>query len=154
MNIFVTNKCAVKSAEYLDDKRVIKMVLESAQLLSTAINEGGGKAPYKSTHINHPCSVWTRTSRDNYLWLLRHFVALCAEYEMRYNKQHKCCKFFKPFIFGMIYVPKGKQTEFVNVTTYKEDSNVFNAYKNYLNDKWINDVRKPTRYMEPINVTL
>ena len=75
MNIFVTHLDPVKCAQNLDDKRVIKMILESAQMLSTSINVSGGKGPYKTTHVNHPCSVWVRSSNANYYWLLNHFQA-------------------------------------------------------------------------------
>lgn len=75
------------------DKHVIKMILESAQLLSTAHHVLDGNSAregiYKPTHINHPCSIWVRDSQYNYVWLWWHFDALCREYEYRYNKLHK-----------------------------------------------------------------
>jgi len=91
MNIFVTDPCPKKSAEYLDTKRVNKMILESAQLLSTALREHGyiGNDIYKSTHKNHPSNVWTRKSRENYKWLLKHFEALALEYYKRRKVMHK-----------------------------------------------------------------
>ena len=57
MNIFVLHPMPDIAARMQCDRHVVKMTLETAQMLSTAINELGGQAPYKSAHINHPCSV-------------------------------------------------------------------------------------------------
>lgn len=143
MNIFASSSNPEESAAYLDDKRVIKMVLESAQLLSTAINECGGRGPYKTTHKNHPCSVWCRTTSANYNWLLEHFKALCSEYSKRYNKIHKCEVLLAEFKRGINLIPSGKLTTFPNCTIFKEISNPEEAYKKYLDYKWQNDKRIP-----------
>lgn len=140
MNIFVTNPSPVVSAQYLDSKRLIKMVLESAQLLSSSmhlLNIPG--APYKLTHKGHPCTVWTRTSRANFLWLIEHFRALCEEYTLRYGKTHKCFQYYNTFLDASYSVPDGPLTPFVNVTIYPEVENVFEAYKKHLHNKWEND---------------
>lgn len=84
MNIFAVDRNPVVAARALCDKHVVKMVLESAQNMST-INGG----PYRPTHANHPCVVWAR-KRTNYEWLAKHALALCAEYTERYHKVHKC----------------------------------------------------------------
>ena len=65
MNIFVLDNDPFKAAEYQCDKHVVKMVLETAQLLCSAHET----APYKRTHYNHPCAIWTRSSLSNYMWL-------------------------------------------------------------------------------------
>ena len=87
MNIFMLDQDPVKAAQHHADKHVIKMILESAQLLCTAINHHHGKQvmPYKTTHLNHPCSLWVRESRDNALWLVELTEALNAEYRYRYR---------------------------------------------------------------------
>lgn len=92
MNIFVINLDPVKAACQLHDKHVNKMVLESAQLLCTTRRLLGDTNPnlYKIAFQNHPCTIWTRQSKENYLWLLDHFNALCGEYTYRYFKHHKC----------------------------------------------------------------
>ena len=110
MNIFYTDTCPVKSAQALCDKHVVKMPLESAQMLCTAhrvlalgttadgypIDYGDSElrfdklGMYKSTHYNHPSSVWTRKSFHNYKWLFNHYLALCLEYQYRYTRVHKC----------------------------------------------------------------
>jgi hypothetical protein len=92
MNIFRVHDNPVASAMMLSDQHVIKMILESAQLLSTAHWVLDGHcAAYKSTHVNHPSAVWVRESRANYDWLFRHFEALINEHMFRYghNRAHK-----------------------------------------------------------------
>lgn len=142
MNIFVSNPCPIKSAQALDNRRVIKMILESTQLLSTAINFYGGKAPYKSTHINHPCSIWTRTSKANAHWLLDHLKALCNEYTSRYNKVHKCVEYINTLEDMVNIIPDGSLTEFKNCTNFKDIDDVFLAYQVALADKWEQDTLK------------
>ena len=112
MNIFYVDSDPIKAAQSLVDKHCIKMVLESAQLLSTAhrLLDGeefigktktGRKAKrwklydsredvlYQATHINHPSAVWCRKSVENYNWLADHLHALLQEYTHRYGKKHK-----------------------------------------------------------------
>ena len=93
MNIFILDTDHYKNAMAHCDKHVVKMIIEYAQLLSTAHNVLDGiKSPegiYKSTHINHPCAVWARKTDTNYIWLYQLFCALCNEYTHRYNKNHK-----------------------------------------------------------------
>jgi hypothetical protein len=110
MNIFYLDHNPKVAAQAMTDKHVVKMILESAQLLSTAHRVLDGEAEvqlskngrrltryshptlddvlYKSTHINHPSGVWARESKANYLWLYKHFVELCLEYTARYHKVH------------------------------------------------------------------
>lgn len=85
MNIFVLDNDPMVAAKHQCDKHVVKMVLETAQMLCTAYDE----APYKPTHRNHPCSIWARQTKENYLWLIIHGLALAEEYTERYGKVHK-----------------------------------------------------------------
>jgi hypothetical protein len=154
MNIFATSICPIESAKYLDDKRVVKMVLETAQILSTVINLKcvNNIVVYKSTHVNHPCSVWARESVGNYHWLLSHFEALCDEYTLRYSKVHKCEQY--KGLFRAAKFPKTMpkhQTRFVNCAanksigvSFKDVENVQSAYQQYMNVRWENDKRLPT----------
>ena len=87
MNIFVLDESPVVSAKYACDKHVVKMILESAQMLCAVHPEG--TAPYKRSFYNHPCTKWVRESARNYEWLLLHAYALCDEYTRRYGKVHK-----------------------------------------------------------------
>ena len=86
MNIFVLDRNPIHAAQQACDQHVIKMILESAQMLCSAFPKG--TAPYKRTHYNHPCSVWARQSLENYQWLLAHAFALAEEYTHRYGKVH------------------------------------------------------------------
>jgi len=86
LNIFVLSKDPVKAAKMQCDQHVVKMTLETAQLLCSPFKPG--VAPYKRTHFNHPCSVWVRESEGNFLWLCRHGLALAEEYTYRYQKRH------------------------------------------------------------------
>jgi len=113
MNIFYIDKDPVQAAIWAVDRHCVKMILESAQLLSTAhrvldgveiegksktgrkarrwvLNDAREDVLYSATHINHPSAVWCRQSVQNYEWLVEHFFALIMEYNYRYDKQHKC----------------------------------------------------------------
>ena len=95
MNIFFIDKCPVISAMQLCDKHVVKMVLETAQMCSTAIHEFGfGDEPllnniYKSAYKNHPMTVWVRENEANMLWAVLHGLSIGREYKYRYGKDHK-----------------------------------------------------------------
>jgi hypothetical protein len=101
MNIFFLSEDAFEAARMQVDKHVVKMILESAQLLSTAHRVlDGDPLPdirqeelfYRATHKNHPCAKWARESVENYNWLVDHFDALLCEYTHRYNKEHACAR--------------------------------------------------------------
>lgn len=95
MNIFAVDIDPQKAAIHLHDKLVVKMILESAQLICTTRHLFGDKNPilYKPCFINHPCTKWIRESVNNYIWICKHFKALCEEYTYRYGKSHTCEKF-------------------------------------------------------------
>lgn len=92
MNIFILDTDYRKAAQYHNDKHVVKMILESAQLLCNVHHVNGNPqrltAPYKATHLNHPCSIWARESQMNYVWLVKFALELCKEYTHRYYKIH------------------------------------------------------------------
>ena len=116
MNIFFVHSNPLIAAQSLVDRHVVKMVLETAQLLSTAhrvldgteyvgqsnsgrkakrwrlANDNNDQLMYQATHINHPSAVWCRQSNNNYNWLFNHFVGLMDEYQYRYGKSHACAK--------------------------------------------------------------
>lgn len=92
MNIFVLSTDPRQAARDQCNKHVVKMILESAQLLCTALHINGidkSHLPYKPTHVKHPSTLWTATSDDNMAWLWAHAIELCAEYTRRYKKKHK-----------------------------------------------------------------
>ena len=91
MNIFYLDKCPEKAARLQYNKHVVKMILESAQMLCTAhhcIMGEDADVPYKPAHRNHPSTIWARQSGENYTWLYRHMMELGKEYEKRYSKKH------------------------------------------------------------------
>ena len=112
MNIFILDKDPIKAAQLQCDKHIVKMIVESAQMLSTAHRVLDGKLSkrlsksgktkvkywsfddhreqvlYKAVHVGHPCTVWTMKSNNNYNWHYCHFIALCEEYRYRYGKTH------------------------------------------------------------------
>tara|TARA_R110000851_G_scaffold95852_1_gene208060 strand:+ start:1454 stop:1945 length:492 start_codon:yes stop_codon:yes gene_type:complete len=94
MNIFYLDSDPVVAANMMCDKHVVKMILESAQMLSTAhrVLDGDEYADkvglYKLAHKNHPSTIWVRSSPLNYDWLWSHMKALMCEYTDRYNKHH------------------------------------------------------------------
>jgi hypothetical protein len=89
VNIFVLDTDHQKCAEYYVNRHCVKMVLETAQLLSGVHWMEGKSAPYKLSHKNHPCSIWARTCIENYKWLCQLGIAISKEYTYRYNKIHK-----------------------------------------------------------------
>lgn len=92
MNIFVLDTDPIKSAVYHNDKHVVKMVLETAQLLCGVhhmTEQVTEQVPYKLSHKNHPCSIWARECLENYVWLCDLGMELSKEYTHRYGKVHK-----------------------------------------------------------------
>lgn len=90
MNIFYLDHDPCEAARMQCDRHVVKMILETAQLLSTAHAELDGESPaYKPTHKNHPSAVWVRSSAAAYRWAWRHLEALGHEYTRRYGNVHK-----------------------------------------------------------------
>jgi hypothetical protein len=89
MNIFYLHEDPLKAAEDLCDQHVLKMGIESAQMLSTAHWMNASTAPYKKAHVNHPSTIWTRSSKSHYDWLIEHAKGIFKEYTKRYGKQHK-----------------------------------------------------------------
>ena len=103
MNIFYLDKCPDKAARLQYNKHVVKMILESAQMLCTAHHCYGDKdqvenVPYKQAHLNHPSTVWTRRSKSTYMWLYNHMMALGDEYTKRYGKTHLSITKCKDFL--------------------------------------------------------
>jgi hypothetical protein len=132
MNIFFLDYDTKKCAEYHCDKHVVKMILETAQLLCGTHWIIGSEAPYKLSHKNHPCAIWTRESLSNYLYLCDLGLELCKEYTYRYGKRHKSqdiiewCLIHKPNIsdLGFTTPPTAMPDE------YKVES-VVESYRNY-----------------------
>ena len=143
MNIFYLHKNPYKAAQYQYNKHVVKMILESAQMLCTAHHcygsaEQQANVPYKQAHLNHPSTVWARQSRETYMWLYYHMIGLGNEYTKRYNKQHltitKCGEFLSTppkYIQDNEWVqpPQAMPDE------YKDDCSVKAYWNYYIGDK-------------------
>lgn len=88
MNIFYLDTNPVNAARMLCDKHVVKMTLETAQILCT-VRHGAEWATYKPTHAKHPSVLWAGSSAYAYAWTAAHGIAIAAEYRKRYGKTHK-----------------------------------------------------------------
>ena len=125
------------------DKHVVKMILESAQLLSTAHHVLDGNAAregiYKATHINHPCTVWVRESHANYNWLWWHLASLCEEYEHRYGRMHKTSSLLYKLHFEPYNIPNLLSTPFAVAMKARPECIVegdpVQSYRNYYKTK-------------------
>ena len=91
MNIFFLSRSPRRAAIMHCDKHVVKMIIETAQMLYSAhwvLNpENLPPTAYKLAHKNHPCSIWVRSSLSNYLWLASLGFWLCKEYNYRYGEE-------------------------------------------------------------------
>ena len=171
MNIFVTDTDPIQSALNLPDKHVVKMPLETCQMLAIIYSDwyyGVGQlhksdgTPYRTAHgafRNHPCTQWAADNQYNLAWLIQHGYALSAEYHSRYDKVHSChatiCEAADIYdrIFDMpCSEAYHKVTDFTRAMPeyLKFDTNIdtITAYQRYLNTKpWLanNYLRIPSR---------
>ena len=145
MNIFYLHPDPRKAAEYQYNKHVVKMILESAQMLCTAhhhwAEEVGYKSnyiPYKKAHYNHPSTIWCRQNIKQYYWLYNHMIALGYEYYKRYNKTHLAiskCK--EPLEFCPFGMPDGEFTQPPQAMPdqYKSNSAIHAYWQYYIAEK-------------------
>ena len=139
MNIFYLDRDPEIAAQMMCDKHVVKMILESAQMLSTAhrVCGGGGRAwiervgLYKMAHRNHPSTMWVRYSFAHYMWLYEHMVALMKEYTYRYGKHHATERLLEP----LSNVPAIYRTGFTDppqcMPDYCKNEDAVSAYQTY-----------------------
>lgn len=140
MNIFFLDYDMAKAAQYHCDDHCVKMIMESAQMLSTCHHYFGswGEGMLKPTHINHPCNKWIRENTANYVRLRELFVYLSIEYKKRYNKDHAYSKLI-PLLFdfpkGLKYSSKITKPALAMPNYYKTEDPV-QSYRNfYIGDK-------------------
>ena len=171
MNIFVTDSCPIQSARNLPDKHIVKMPLETCQMLSIIYSDwyyGVGKLyksdgkPYRTAHgafRNHPCTQWAADNQYNLAWLIVHGVALCDEYTARYGKVHTCLdviaqaeRIYKRCFDLDHYDASQQVTSFTRAMPeylkYDTSIDTITAYIRYLNTKpWLatNYLRIPSR---------
>jgi hypothetical protein len=135
MNIFFLDENPKLSAQYHVDKHVVKMILETAQLLCSVhhvTEQVTEQVPYKLSHKNHPCAVWARKSLSNYLYLCELGLELGKEYTHRYGKKHKSIEVIEWCIINKPNIPDiGFTTPAMAMPDeYKADS-VVESYRNY-----------------------
>ena len=141
MNIFYLDKCPVTAAQVQYNKHVVKMILESAQMLCTAHHVLGApimnigedvNIPYKMAHKNHPSTIWARENAAHYNWLYNHMKALGNEYTKRYGKTHLSITKCKHLWFTPKDIPikPFKQPPQCMPDEYKHECSV-QAYWNY-----------------------
>lgn len=138
MNIFILDTDIKTCAEYHCDQHVVKMILESVQMLCTALNKKGFTTPYRSTHIKHPCVLWVEASFDNFIWLRTLALALNSEYRYRFegDTDHKSIAVLDA-IADYSYDSQGL-TEFAQAmpVQYKLQGDAVRAYRQfYLGEK-------------------
>jgi hypothetical protein len=161
MNIFYLNKDPKVCAEMHVDKHCVKMILEYAQLLSTAhrvldghesitlsasgrkkktwsLDDNRNDVLYSATHINHPSAIWVRQSQENYKWLFSLFIELMREYNYRYGKIHACMRLASTLKDSPNNISSANFTEPTPAMPdhYKVVGDSIQSYKNYyLGDK-------------------
>ena len=147
MNIFAISGCEQtgtidweQSARELDNYRVVKMILESCQMLCTALNHQGFETPYRNAHFNHPSTKWVRESSANFLNLVKHTEAMLDEYKARFgqHKVHKCERILNicKDLFDASLFPHDKPTSLplCMPDEYKSD-NIVKSYRDFYSDK-------------------
>ena len=180
MNIFVLDEDPKVAARMQCDKHVVKMIVESAQMLCTTHRYLDGKEwidrskngrkitrwdhwsdyadvcyrpmLYKSVMLNHPCTIWTCKSLENYDWHVEHALELCAEYDRRYRRIHatekilRWCKKYSPKNSNKRQLSKGL-TPFAQAMPdhYKVSGDAVQAYRNY----YIGDKARFAKWKEP-----
>ena len=135
MNIFLLDTDTRKCAQYHCDKHVVKMILETAQLLCGVhhmTDQVTDQVPYKLSHKNHPCAIWSRESLSNYLYLCDLGLELCREYTYRYGKRHKSQDVIEWYIVNKPNIVDKGFTEPARAMPdeYKVDS-IVESYRNY-----------------------
>jgi len=158
MNIFILDEDPVKAANLLD-KHIVKMPLETAQILCTVAQKKGFQAIYKITHAKHPVTLWTEKSSANWNWLCEHGIAICHNYSLSYKKIHKCEEIIKQLqsrtleIWGDS-IPSIHHTPFVTCMPEQyKTQNPIESYRNYYHGdkvkfaKWTN--RVPPEWWSP-----
>lgn len=156
MNIFALDEYPKTAARWHVDKHIVKMILESAQILCTVNYANGLSTPYNATHKNHPCVKWAGASLHNWVWLKQLAKYLNDEFRYRFNKDvnHKSWDVIESLEIPNL--PKIGLTPFYQAMPeeYKIVSNPVGAYRMYYKygkdhlHKWTK--RKPPKWLEEI----
>ena len=166
MNIFAVSYHPSDCARALDDKRLRKMLLETAQILCTVLNETSGNsrfAPYRSTHPGHPAVKWASANgSSNFMWLLRLGEAYVKECDYRFGKRYAATEviewvrsYYELSLTSagirdkVDYVEPDGPRDFFNGARHQglgldfTHLPVHKAYRKYLNARWPKDKLKP-----------
>lgn len=141
MNIFATDSDPVLAARALDDRRVGKLLVETAQILSTALDDMNSWRSnlYRPTHKNHPCVRWASRSRHNFNWLVLHGLGLADEFKYRFSRTHasRTVVLNAAEIFTGVPLDGLTMTPFPNCTNLPGQYGTPQLYQRYLNEtKW------------------
>jgi len=122
MNIFVLDEDPYASARMMCDKHIPKMVVESAQMMASALRRHGATdedmpltksgTPYKGGYQHHPCTVWAGENQENFDWLADHAYKLLSEYWKRFDKEHACTEPIIHMYNMELDLPEGELTPF------------------------------------------
>ena len=143
MNIFATHNNPRIAAYALDDLRTNKMIVESAQMLSTALVLHGGPVYYKPCYHHHPCTVWTGTSRANWKWLHAHAMFMCKRFLAKTGRNHMTHEILVDMKDEVNFLPVNRLTPFANCSLFK-DVSVIAGYRQTMLQKWETDYKQPT----------
>lgn len=163
MNIFYTSTDPLICATALDDKRLVKMCLETAQMCSTTVRiinlmpdtPAINSLLLAPTHVNHPCNIWARSNLLNLHWLVQHGLHLCREYGARYMKVHDCVAPLYIINEQLLHKLGGVSENFeseppncarnsslgIDCTSFSHDTT--ECYREYLRQRWATDKRAP-----------
>lgn len=145
MNVFFTNECPIQAASEHCHVHQVKMIVEYAQLLSSAHHVIDGDdaidAIYKKTHVNHPSAVWVRKSADHYVWVWECAMQLCQLYTQRTGKAHATESILEKLgsvpsgldFTGFVKPPVAAPDEFKVMAVFGD---VCKAYQKYLVSKF------------------
>jgi hypothetical protein len=156
MNLFVLDEKPTRAAFMLDDVRVGKMLIETGQMLATALRQHGATdedlievgfitskgTPWRSTHANHPCTRWVAETNANAWWAWEHAEGLAWVYRNRFDREHACARpIHKAWLLIDRFIPHGERTPFVLAMPdeFKSDDPIDSYRRYYLskeNVKW------------------
>ena len=122
MNIFILNECPELAARDYCNKHLPKMIVECLQMLGSSVIRHGATpdmmpltkkgTPLRGGYHNHPCTLFTSKTKDNYNWVVRHALELCKEYTDKYNKIHFCEAGIRHLSNMANLIPEGDLTHF------------------------------------------
>ncbi|HCC45411.1 MAG TPA: hypothetical protein DEQ32_13490 [Gammaproteobacteria bacterium] len=132
MNIFILHEEPSTAAKMACDKHIVKMILETAQMMCTVVASYGHSTPYRPTHKKHPCTIWAGQTRANWNWIVEHGMSLCEEYTNRYGKVHKSQRVIEWCAMKHIDLPEHPLTPFAQAMPAKyKNKCAVTAYRSY-----------------------